>query len=321
MKNFIIIIFCLYSFIAPVHSQEKTVIRNSIEQNQDKEEPDGWLGRQIEGELDSYLVERFLGGGAFGSVYLARGKEDGHSFAVKFYRSLAEGRRWPTHSGYSWPEPCLKPNPVLEWEAGEPMRDKEWEVGQLLDHPHIIGVVDKGAAQTDEGEAMPFLVLEYLDGKTLSEVQELEWSKELALEIAMQLTEALGYGVEQGYLFLDLHGGNLMISKERELKLIDLSSFFAVPESKEAVQGHPAGIHAIYLFQSLYYQLRQILKLGGWSRQEMRWVHLQFKETMEQAKELYVTQETLSEGSAIFSQWLEILQAQRVADTESREAA
>ncbi len=81
----------------------------------------------------------------------------------------------------------------------------------------------------DAVESSPCLVMEYIDGLSLQTlIPDLLQEKELMLEVAAQLSEALSDLKAQGHFHGDLHPGNILISHKGEVKLID----FALDEKK-----------------------------------------------------------------------------------------
>jgi len=93
-----------------------------------------------------------------------------------------------------------------------------------LRHPNVAQLYD--FAITEEGTA--YMVMEFIDGLTFKDHLEREgpFDLELAMEIAHQGLEALGYLHRQGYVHRDISPDNLMLTRDVEgrplVKLIDL---------------------------------------------------------------------------------------------------
>jgi len=111
-------------------------------------DPFGWVGATIDGR---YRVERVVGEGGFGVVYRAVHLTFGEPVAVK----------------------CLK----LGSSATGPLRDRFREhflaEGKLLQRlstvtPNVVQARDAGIAESPRGQWSPFLVLEWLEGRTLA---------------------------------------------------------------------------------------------------------------------------------------------------------
>ena len=95
---------------------------------------------------------------------------------------------------------------------------KELEKAQTLNHPSIVRYLDQG-----EQGGLHFLVMEYLEGKTLAQV--LQERGKLPLEEALTLTrqtaEALAYAHRQGLVRRDLKPANLMVLEGNRVKVMD----------------------------------------------------------------------------------------------------
>ncbi len=153
---------------------------------------------------ECYLIERELGQGALGKVYAVR-DSNGRQLALKSYR------KYDDLDG--------------AWQLlGDSKR--EFELGQVLNHPNIIKSYDWFF---DENETF-YVLLEYVEGKTVFSTSRKSITKEQAIHLSLQLVDALKYSYENEYLFLDLHTGNIMVSDYIETKVVDISSFFSFEE-------------------------------------------------------------------------------------------
>ena len=116
------------------------------------EERPGDSHETIRRNIGRYSVERCLGSGGFGTVYLASGPDSPMPVAIKVPKSS-------------------KFNDDLFAEADK-LRD--------LKHPGIVHVKRVGM----DGDGTPFLVMQYIEGKTLKEmIQEdeyIEWRRAVA---------------------------------------------------------------------------------------------------------------------------------------------
>jgi serine/threonine protein kinase/cephalosporin-C deacetylase-like acetyl esterase len=144
--------------------------------------------------LSHYRVEQLLGAGGVGSVYLA--------VDTRLERRVA-----------------LK---VLRPEAVEDSRRKERfafeaKAASALNHPHIVTIYDIGDA-----DGRDFIAMEYVDGKTLEErIAERPMPVDRAVEIALQIVDALSAAHRAGIVHRDLKPSNIMVSESGTVKVLD----------------------------------------------------------------------------------------------------
>ena len=123
--------------------------------------------------------------------------------------------------------------------------EREAKTISNLSHPHICTLYDIG----QEGDT-DFLVMEYLDGETLA--QRLEKGAlplDQALQIAIEIADALDKAHRQGIVHRDLKPGNIMLTKAGA-KLLDfglakLKQAGAVPPNLSASPTQSAGLTAL----------------------------------------------------------------------------
>ena len=102
--------------------------------------------------------------------------------------------------------------------------EREAKTISSLNHPHICTLFDIGHQSPSTGsgdEAIDFLVLEYLEGETLA--QRLEKGRlplDQALQIAIEIADALDKAHRQGIVHRDLKPGNIMLTRSGA-KLLD----------------------------------------------------------------------------------------------------
>jgi eukaryotic-like serine/threonine-protein kinase len=161
----------------------------------------------LEGEqVGPYTIERELGEGGMGSVWLAR-RTDGRfegQVAIKFL-----------HAG-------LVPRADAERFA------REGRILARLAHPHIARLVDAGVHGTDPSGvrgglvAQPYLVLEYVDGQPIDhhcEANQLDLPARLAL--FMDVLAAVAHAHARLILHRDIKPTNILVTSAGEVKLLD----------------------------------------------------------------------------------------------------
>ncbi len=144
--------------------------------------------------VDGYVLERRLGKGGMGVVFLATQRSLGRKVAIKFL-------------------------------AGELARDAEFlerfdrEAQALanLQHPNLVGVIDRG-----QHAGIPYLVMEFVDGVALRDVMsEKTLSAADALRIVPQVCEALEYAHDRGIVHRDVKPENILIARDGTAKIAD----------------------------------------------------------------------------------------------------
>src|SRR5579864_7763772 len=78
-----------------------------------------------------------------------------------------------------------------------------------LNHPNIVAVYDVGV----DREAS-FIILEYVRGTNINDLDRSRLGFREAIELTIQLLEALAYAHAQGVVHRDIKPGNLMITDE-----------------------------------------------------------------------------------------------------------
>ncbi len=124
---------------------------------------------------------------------------------------------------------------------GQQIFQREREIGKSVSHPHIVPVLDAGFFRES-----PFLVMPWLEGRTLRELLEegKDFSLSEVLWIARQATEALEALHEAKWLHNDIKPENLFLSPRGHVTLIDLGfaqRFVEAPESSSSWDRVPLG--------------------------------------------------------------------------------
>jgi serine/threonine protein kinase len=114
----------------------------------------------------------------------------------------------------------------------------EFEAAQKLNHPSIARIYDCRIKRNLLFKVVSVeLLLEYVDGKTLDEV-EAPTMAQLVL-IFNQVAEALVHMHRRGVYHGDLKPGNIMVTKDGKVKLIDFGTAWLKGEAKNRIQGTP----------------------------------------------------------------------------------
>jgi serine/threonine protein kinase len=136
-----------------------------------------------------YLIDRELGRGGMGTVYLA------------------------THIGTERPVAVkvISPQYMKRAEFVERFRREARAAGRLR-HPNVVDVTDFGFTDIESGR-VAYLVMEYLDGCTLGEILEEEQNLPVGwtLDILEQVCSAVQEAHEQGIIHRDLKPDNIWL--------------------------------------------------------------------------------------------------------------
>ena len=136
--------------------------------------------------IDRYEVERWLGGGGFGAVYRARHVVMDRPVALKLL-----------HTRLAAPQRALE------------RFFQEAKAAAAIGHPSIVQVFDAGV--TPEGTA--FLAMELVDGCSLHDLTEVDrLPMRRAIDIALQVLDALAAAHRTGIVHRDVKPGNIMLA-------------------------------------------------------------------------------------------------------------
>jgi len=113
----------------------------------------------------------------------------------------------------------------------------EFEASQKLNHPTIAKIYDFRQRKSWFKVTGCELLMEYVDGKSLDEVEAPELGQ-LVL-IFGQVASALSHMHRRGVFHGDLKPHNIMLSKNGQVKLIDFGTAWLRGQAKDRIQGTP----------------------------------------------------------------------------------
>jgi eukaryotic-like serine/threonine-protein kinase len=160
-----------------------------------------------------YELDEVVGRGGMAEVYRARDLRLGRTVAVKTLRADMVG------------DPAFR----------ERFR-REAQSAASLNHPLIIAVYDTGEDVTG-GVPVPYIVMEYADGRTLVEVlgEGGRLPPGRAVEIADGVLRALDYSHRNGIVHRDIKPSNVMVTGQGDVKVMDFGIARSLTGSQTAL--------------------------------------------------------------------------------------
>jgi eukaryotic-like serine/threonine-protein kinase len=145
--------------------------------------------------LGDFHVERLLGRGGMGEVYLATQVSLNRPAALKLLR----------------PDLLANPNYLVRFEA------EAWAAAKL-NHPNIVHIYTLGCV-----DGLRYIAMEYVQGTNLREYIEKKGPPELplALSIMRQSAQAVGAAGELGLVHRDIKPENLLLTRKGQVKVAD----------------------------------------------------------------------------------------------------
>jgi serine/threonine-protein kinase len=109
---------------------------------------------------------------------------------------------------------------------------REAQASASLNHPAIVAVYDTGEDRTSTG-ATPYIVMEYVEGETLRDVLRREGPlpPARAMALAADIAGALDFSHRNGIVHRDVKPGNVMITPQATVKVMDFGIARAVSDS------------------------------------------------------------------------------------------
>ena len=199
--------------------------------------------------LGPYEIDSLVGAGGMGEVYKARDTRLGRAVALKV---LPEG--------------------LASDQERRRRFEHEARAVSALNHPHICVLHDVGsqAPSTGSGQVVDFLVMEYLEGQTLAErlarrqgvAAASPLPIEEALDIAIQIADALTAAHRAGIVHRDLKPANVMLAKAPgggvSAKLLDFGLARLAPRHERDAEGATQSVSGMVVGTAPYMAPEQV---------------------------------------------------------------
>ena len=145
------------------------------------------IGRKIAG----YYITGQIGSGGMGVVY--RANDDARTVAIKVLRAekASDARLMKRFS-------------------------REAKAAAALNHPNVAQILEVG-----EADGIRFIVMEHVDGQALDARMRRPLEISEVLQIGLQVAAALDAAHLKGIVHRDIKPGNVMITKENQVKVLD----------------------------------------------------------------------------------------------------
>ncbi len=145
-------------------------------------------------EIGGYQIQRLLGEGGMGVVYLAARKDLGNLVALKILRE-------------AWPSPARRQR-----------FESEQRTLAQLNHPSIARLYDAGTL----ADGTPWFVMEYVDGVPLTEYcRAQDCGVDERLKLFRAVCEAVEYAHQHGIIHRDLKPPNILVRADGCVRLLD----------------------------------------------------------------------------------------------------
>lgn len=166
-----------------------------------------------------YMIERELGAGGMGRVYLARRALDGVEQRVALK---------------------LAASPLWAPQVQRRLR-RERELLASLEHPNIARLIDVGELPSGQ----PYFAMEYVDGEPIAAwCDRRRLTPRARIELALQTLAAVDYAHRRLVLHRDLKSGNVLVDGEGRARLLD----FGIAKALETGAGAAATVDAQAFF-------------------------------------------------------------------------
>jgi serine/threonine-protein kinase len=177
---------------------------------------------ELSGRFGRYEIQKKIGKGAMGDVYLVQDPKIGRVAALKTIRV----------------DPDAAPQEVIELKQ---RFYREAQTAGKLSHPNIVTIYD-----VDEQEGISFIVMEYVKGITLGDIikKRIALKNDQVKHLMEQSASALAYAHAAGIVHRDIKPDNIMVIKEGlKVKVMDFG-IARITESTLTATGSALGTPA-----------------------------------------------------------------------------
>ncbi len=145
-------------------------------------------------KLDHYRIDNVAARSGMASIFRAIDERTGQTVAIKV------------------PHPEMEADPVFYDRF-----QREQQIGEKLDHPNVMKVFPNG------DHSQLYMAMEWVDGRLLRQLlnEQKKFPPERAINIALQIAQALDYIHSHGVVHRDLKPENIMVNGQDRIKLID----------------------------------------------------------------------------------------------------
>lgn len=158
-------------------------------------------------KIGAYEVERSLGSGGMGIVYLAQQKNPNRQVAIKVIR-----------------EGMISSQLLKRF-------DLEASVLGRLRHPGIASIYEAGTFTEAGSPDVPFIAMEYIDGTPLRKyVEQTELTTRELLELVIKICDAVNHAHQRGVIHRDLKPANVLVKSGGQPIIVDFGVARALTE-------------------------------------------------------------------------------------------
>lgn len=178
----------------------------------DRREPETpWAGRRV----GAFTIERLIGEGGMGRVFLATQDAPRRPVALKVIRRSLPGKT------------ALK---RFELEA---------ELMSRLNHPNVVKVIEAGVHHED-GVSTPYFAMEYLENAVpiLEYVNNKGLTGQERIRLFVKVCDAVDHGHQKGIIHRDLKPDNILIDESGEPKVIDFGVARTIDSESQLTSVH-----------------------------------------------------------------------------------